>query len=373
MTDDTKKEPAGTPAQAPEPSDPPVTPPAAQPAASPPAGSKTPAEAGKAHSSAEAEAALKAFEQEEADKAAEARAAEERAEQERAEAEAERQAAARPGMVRGFFRGFFQIRDEPTIWGKLLMSGLCMGLLFGLWWLASREWWGPNGNERLLSKMAMGSPEEVFGSFGQLWFDRALMRNLGASLWRVLQGFGLAILIGVPLGILGGAFRRIDAFFMPISIFGRNVPIAALVPLTMLFFGIDEGQKVAFIFIACVAFMMFDASRSVADVKDDYLDTAYTLGASRFQVLTKVLIPLAMPSIVNSLRLLLGLAFGYIILAEMVNAEFGVGKLILMSQRRGPKEHVYLVLFFITFVAFLINYALALIQRWVFAWKYGRR
>jgi len=119
--------------------------------------------------------------------------------------------------------------------------------------------------------------------------------------------------------------------------------------------------------------MMFDASRAVADVNDDYLDTAYTLGASRIQTLTKVLIPLAMPAIVNSLRLLLGLAFGYIILAEMVNAEFGVGKLILMSQRRGPKEHVYLVLLVITMVAFLINYALALVQRWVFAWKYGQR
>ncbi len=276
-------------------------------------------------------------------------------------------------MFLGFFSGFFKIRDTPTIWGRMFMAGTCMGLLLLAWYLASRPWWGPNGNERLLNKMAMGSPEEVFGSFHSLWFDRALMRNLAASLWRVFQGFGLAVIIGVPLGILGGTFRRIDAFFAPISVFGRNVPIAALVPLTMLFFGIDEGQKIAFIFLACVAFIMFDASRAVADVKEDYLDTAYTLGASRFQVLSKVLIPLAMPAIVNSLRLMIGLAFGYIILAEMVNAEFGIGKLILISQRRGPKEHVYLILFIITIVAFALNYLIVGLQRWLFAWKYTRR
>ncbi len=276
-------------------------------------------------------------------------------------------------MVRGFFSGFFKIRNQPTVWGRLFMASTCLGLLLLAWYLASRPWWGPDGDERLLNKMAMGSPEEVFGSFHSLWFDRALMRNLIASLWRVFQGFGLAIIVGVPLGILGGTFRRIDAFFAPVSIFGRNVPIAALVPLTMLFFGIDEGQKIAFIFLACVAFIMFDASRAVADVKEDYLDTAYTLGASRFQVLTKVLIPLAMPAIVNSLRLMLGLAFGYIILAEMVNAEAGIGKLILISQRRGPKEHVYLILFIITIVAFALNYLIVGLQRWLFAWKYSRR
>ncbi len=326
----------------------------------PPAGGATPAGARGASPEA-AEAALRAFEQSERDEA-------ERKREAAREARLQRQ----PGPVKRFFDGFLKIRDMPSILGRLLMVCMCLGLLFLAWFLASRPWWGPNGNERALNKMAMGSPEEVFGSLGLLWYERALMRNLLASLWRVFQGFGLAVLIGMPIGILCGTFKRIDAFFAPISLFGRNVPIAALVPLTMMFFGIDEGQKVAFIFIACVAFIMFDASRAVADVKDDYLDTAYTLGASQWQALTKVLIPLAMPDIFTSLRLLFGLAFGYIVLAEMVNAELGVGKLILVSQRRGPKEHVYLVLFFLTLVAFLINLGLVTIQRTLFRYRYGR-
>ena len=273
------------------------------------------------------------------------------------------------GLIGGFFAGFFKIRDEPTIIGKVLMALIFICLAMGAWFLVTR---GATAEERFVSPYALGSPEEVFGSFHSLWFDRALMRNLIASLWRVLQGFGLAVCVGVPLGILCGAFKRIDSFFLPVSVFGRNVPIVALLPMAMLWFGAGESLKVGFLFISCVAFILFDTTQNINSVKKDYLDTAYTLGASRFQVLMKVLIPLALPGIFNSLRLLLGLAFGYIILAEMVDMDAGVGKLILMSQRKGPREHVYLILFFITIIAFLIDRFLFLCQKYLFPYKFAR-
>ncbi len=276
-------------------------------------------------------------------------------------------------MMAGFFRNFFVIRDEPTIWGKALMAGLCLLLIFLVWQLVTG---GGASEERIVSRTTLGSPAEVFGSFPSLWADDAgrliLLDHLMASLARVLEGFLLAILIGVPLGILCGTFKRIDAFFAPISIFGRNVPISALVPLTLLWFGIGEAQKVGFIFIACVAFVLFDSARAVSNVGKDYLDTAYTLGASRRQVMTKVLIPLAMPDIFNTIRLMFGLAFGYIILAEAIDADKGVGKLIMLAQRRGPREHVYLILLFLTVVAFLLDRFLWFCQRQLFPYRYGR-
>jgi len=312
----------------------------------------------------EAEAALRAFEQAEQ----QSQAALPGEEEARPAGLPLPDGAARPGP----WRRLLAIRDEPSLWGRAMLSLLVVVLILLAWYLATRPWWGPGGEERAIDRLALGSPEEVFGSFASLWFDRALMRNLLASLWRVLQGFGLAVAVGVPLGILCGAFPRVDALFAPLSLFGRNVPIAALVPLTMLFFGIGEGQKVAFIFIACVAFVVFDASRAIMAISDAYLDTAYTLGANRRQILTKVLIPLAMPDIFNSIRLLFGLAFGYIILAEIVNAEFGLGKLILTSQRRGPQEHVYLILLFLTLVAYLLDRGLYAMQRLLFPYRYGR-
>jgi ABC-type nitrate/sulfonate/bicarbonate transport system permease component len=350
--------------------------PAPQPAASPapggPAPSAPPAPAAPGAQPRQAldpkaAAALAAFEEQEK------KAAEEKKEEE------EKKLAAGTGfnplaMVRGFFTHFFHIRNEPRLWGKAFMSLLFLGIVLGAWFWVTR---GARSEDRIVSAMVLGSPEEVFGSFPALWQDSdgnfSLLRHLMASLSRVLEGFLLAALIGVPLGILCGTFKRIDAFFAPISIFGRNVPISALVPLTLLWFGIGESQKVGFIFISCVFFIMFDAARAVSAVQQDYLDTAYTLGASRRQVLTKVLIPLSMPEVFNTLRLMFGLAFGYIILAEAINADEGVGKMIMTAQRRGPREHVYLILLAITLVAFALDRALFAIQRGLFPYRYGRR
>lgn len=271
-----------------------------------------------------------------------------------------------PSLVSGFFRGFFKIRDEPTVIGKLLMGGLCLALILGAWWAVTL---GPP-EARIVSPNTLGSPGEVFGTFHSLWFERALTRNTIASLVRVLEGFGLAILIGMPLGLLAGTFRRIGAFISPVVVFLRNIPVAALIPLTMLWFGIDELQKVMFIFIACVAFVIFDATQIISRVPEEYLDTAYTLGASRRQIIFKVLLPLSLPELFNSMRLLFGLGFGYIILAEVVNMDSGLGTLIAQSQRRGPREHVYLCLLVITVVAYVIDRLLYWIGKQLFPYRF---
>jgi ABC-type nitrate/sulfonate/bicarbonate transport system permease component len=276
-------------------------------------------------------------------------------------------------MFKGFFKGFFEIRNEPTRWGRLLMGLSCIGLLALAWFLATRDWYGPEGAERLIDRYTLGSPEEVFGTFGVLWFDRAFLRNLLWSLLRLIEGFGLAVIVGVPLGILCGSFKRIEAFFMPLSVFGRNIPISTLLPVTLVLFGMGEKQKVFFYFIATVAFIMFDVARAISEVKDDYLDTAYTLGANRKQVLVKVMVPLAMPDIINSIRLLFGLAFGYVVLAEGINPEYGVGFLIDMTNKKGPREHVWLILILVTLVAYLMDRLFFLLQKRAFAYRYQRR
>jgi len=129
-----------------------------------------------------------------------------------------------------------------------------------------------------------------------------------------------------------------------------------------------------FIFIACVAFIISDTARAVAEVGAQYVDTAYTLGARSYQVILKVLVPLAMPSVFNSLRLLFGLAFGYIMLAEVMKSgeeQGGLGYIINMSQRRGPREHIYLLLLIIPVLALGIDRLLFWVQKELFPYRYG--
>ena len=263
----------------------------------------------------------------------------------------------------------FALRKEAPQWQTWLCGALCIVLCIGVWWFVTRG----ESEERILSYTILPSPSETLASFSSLWFDRALTRNLVATLWRVLLGFGLAAVIGIPVGVLCGCFSRINAFFSPLSVFGRNIPVAALIPLTFSLFGIGEFQKVMFIFIATVAFVLSDTARAIMDVSDQYIDTAYTLGASRWQTIMKVLVPLAMPSIFNSLRLLFGLAFGYIMLGELVTIgdTGGLGHLINLSMRRGPREHILLVLIIIPLVALLIDRLLFWIQKELFPHRYG--
>ncbi len=261
------------------------------------------------------------------------------------------------------------LRGEIPRWLALLFGLLCIALCLGGWWFLTKG----SPEERIVGANALPSPRETFGEFRSLWFDRALTRNTYASLRRVTLGFGLAVAVGVPLGMLCGCFRWFEAFFAPLTIMGRNIPIAALIPLTFSFFGIGEFQKVMFIFIACVAFVVMDSATAVRDISDKYLDTAYTLGANRRQIILKVLVPLALPSVFNSLRLLFGLAFGYIMLAELVKfggESGGLGDIINMSQRRGFQTHILLVLMIIPLVALVIDRLLFWIQRELFPYKY---
>ena len=263
------------------------------------------------------------------------------------------------------------LRAEIAIWQGFLLGALCILVCGTIWWALTR---GKEAEDRILSPSTLPSPVETFASFRTLWFDRELTRNTVATLRRVTLGFGLAAVVGVPLGVLCGCFASARAFFSPLAVVGRNVPVAALVPLTFSLFGIDEFQKVMFIFIACVAFVVTDTARAVGDVSDRYINTAYTLGASRWQIIIKVLVPLAMPSIFNSLRLLFGIAFGYIMLAEVIQTKEeagGLGSIINTSQRLGPREHILLVLMIIPLVALAVDRVLFWIQRQLFPYQYG--
>jgi NitT/TauT family transport system permease protein len=268
-----------------------------------------------------------------------------------------------PGVAK---RSLFALRLSPPGMTRRLVGVGTVGVVVLLWWAATT---GIGSEDRWISPVILPSPLEVIRSFPVLLRERALLESIAATLKRVLIGFGLAAAIGVPLGILAGSWRVIESAGAPLALFGRNLPVAALIPLTILWFGIDETQKVMFIFIACVPFVYADAVASITGVPDRYVETAQTLGAKPFQIVMKVLVPLALPDIYNSLRHLFGLAFGYIMLAELINAEHGLGYLLMASQRRGLSEHIILILIIIGLLAYGIDRVLFWFQRGLFPYR----
>ncbi len=273
-------------------------------------------------------------------------------------------------ITRPWLADWFTLRKPAPVWESFLLSAACIALCLAAWWFLTRG----KVEDRIIGPLTLPSPSETFEKAPELFGNEfRIVANTLVTLRRVALGFLLAIAVGVPLGVLAGCFPRLNSFLSPLVMFGRNIPLAAVLPLLIFVFS-GEQRKVMFIFIACVAFVIADTAQAVADVADRYVDTAYTLGASRWQTMIKVLVPLAMPTIFGSFRVLFGLAFGYIMLAESIRNPGDVGGLgfeINTFQRRQLREHIYLIILLIPLVALGVDLVLFWIQRQLFPHVYG--
>lgn len=277
-----------------------------------------------------------------------------------------------------------RLRHDPPLPIGIALGAAFVALIFLVWYLVTKSSscpqagkvaegmaanYDPCGHTRIFSPTQLPSPGEVWRSMSTLG-ERNIGENIIATLQRVVIGVGLAALIGVSLGIIAGSIRSVSAALGPVVIFLRSVPMTALLFLTLLLFGgIGEKQKTLYIFLAVVPFVFSDSIKAIAIVPERYVETAQTLGASRFQIIWKVLVPLAIPDIITSLRFQFGLALGYITLAEATGQESGLGAMIEQSNRIGPREHVILLLFIIAFLGYGIDLLLRTIQRGAFRWR----
>jgi NitT/TauT family transport system permease protein len=192
--------------------------------------------------------------------------------------------------------------------------------------------------------------------------------HIGISVFRVMAGFVLSCLIGIPLGLLAGTFRGGSAVVEPPSEFIRYMPAAAFIPLIMVWVGIGEWAKVLVIFIGCffqLVLMVADLTRRVSY---DLLQASYTLGATRWQAIDTVLIPAIRPDLLTTMRLILGWAWTYLVVAELVAVNSGLGYTIMKAQRFLNTEQIFVGIIVIGLLGLISDRTFAYFQKRLFPW-----
>ena len=199
--------------------------------------------------------------------------------------------------------------------------------------------------------------------------DASLFEHVGASVVVIVTGFVLASAVAVPLGILMGSFRFVAALVEPVSGFMRYIPVSALIPLLILWIGIGIEQKIAVIVLGTFFQQLILFADVSARVSGDLIDCSYTLGANRRQVVWRVLFPACMPGVMDGLRVTMGWAWTYLVVAELVAANTGLGYLILNAMRGLFTDVILLGILTIGVLGVITDLLFKLLRRRLLPWS----
>jgi NitT/TauT family transport system permease protein len=238
---------------------------------------------------------------------------------------------------------------------------ITVALLLALW--AALTYGG------LVSALFLPSPTAVVDALIKMIANGSLWGHIQASLLVILVGWALAVLVAVPVGIVMGSFRLFEAVLEPLVNFVRYLPVSALIPLLILYIGIDVRERIAVIFIGTFFQLVLLVADVAAHVPHDLLDSAYTLGAKRYHALTHVLIPATLPGVMDNLRITIGWAWTYLVVAELVAAEQGLGYMILDSMRGLFVARIFVGLLTIGLLGFATDQIFKLLHRKLLPWS----
>ncbi len=273
----------------------------------------------------------------------------------------------------GLWAGF--MRAKPAKPGEIygvpgqgdsfkLSTGVILGLIL-VWWLVTQVGW--------IKPLFLPSPLAVMEAFTDV------VRNgfTGSSFWehtwistaRVFGAFLLACVIGVPLGIAMGMSPVARGIFDPPIEFYRPIPPLAYLPLMIIWFGIDETSKVLLIFLSVFAPVALGARAGVKSAAIEQIHAAYSFGATRWQVIRKVILPSAMPEIITAMRIGIGFGWTTLVAAEMVASTSGLGYMVLSASKFLQTATVIMGIVIIAAIAYAFDHLMRFVERRVVPWK----
>jgi len=234
-------------------------------------------------------------------------------------------------------------------------------VFFGAWALATFG--------GAIDAMFLKDPLYTLKTGVNLFREFGFIKDVGITVFRVVGGFVLAALIAVPLGIAMGAFKPIEAFFEPFVSFARYLPASAFIPLLILWAGVGETQKLLVIFIGSVFQVILMVALIVGSTRRDLVEAAYTLGADAGGIVRRVMLPNAAPQIAETLRLVLGWAWTYVIVAELIGSSSGIGHMIIDSQALLATGQIIFGIIVIGVIGLVSDFLFKAANRKLFPWS----
>lgn len=215
---------------------------------------------------------------------------------------------------------------RPISTRESALLGLVIWVLFFVGWEVA-AW------RELVNPLLLPPPEQVLISLYDLLVNRGFAVDIGVSILRILASFVAACIIAIPLGVLMGSFARIEGLFNPFVSAWRYLPAPAFIPILLAWFGTGEEPKLALLFLGVIWFLITLVMDHTRNVRDELIETAMTLGASRWQVLWTVIVPAVLPNILIAMRQMLAIAWTYLVIAEIIAATNGIGAVMWRARR----------------------------------------
>jgi len=249
----------------------------------------------------------------------------------------------------------------PVAPGTRVVLGIAFFVLFfAVWAVATLG--------GFVQKTFLADPITMVRSGYTLLTEMGFATDIGMTVWRGLGGVAIAAVLALPLGVAMGAFKPIEAFFEPFVSFARYLPASAFIPLLILWAGIGETQKLAVIFIGSFFQLVLMIAVVVGNTRRDLVEAAYTLGSSDASLVRRVLIPGAAPEIAEILRMVLGWAWTYVIVAELIGASSGIGHMITDSQALLATDQIIFGIIVIGLIGLASDMGFKATNRRLFPW-----
>ena len=247
-----------------------------------------------------------------------------------------------------------------TYW---LLGGATIAVLLVAWWAVVEF--------GVVNPYFLPPPAAVWESGVRLWQEGLLWPDTWESIQRILIGFSISLAVALPMGILMGTLGWFEALWEPLIDFIRYMPAVAFVPLTIVWFGVNESQKGVIIFIGTFFQQVLMVMDNVKRTPREYVQVGETLGFHRMKLIARIVLPASAPALWDTVRITLGWAWTWLVVAELVAASAGLGQRIIVSQRYLDTDTIFFIIAWIGLIGLITDQCLKALGRRMFPWASG--